>query len=87
MRNPWLELPHQAPYVLADDADAIERFNRTASARRQADRTWLHLELLPEPFLGDPAAPIVVLSLNPGYSPDDAAWHAGPTFAALEVPW
>jgi hypothetical protein len=83
MRNPWLDLPQQAPYVLADDAAAIERFNRATAARRAADRTWLHLELLPEPFLGDPAAPVVLLSLNFGYSPDDAAWHANPTFAAL----
>ncbi len=84
MRNPWLSLPSRAPYVIVEDEHAIANFNRTVYARRTAaDRTLLHLELLPEPFLGDPAAPIVLLSLNPGFSVDDAFWHADPTFATL----
>jgi len=43
----------------------------------------IHLELLPEPFLGAPTAPVVLLSLNPGYSPDDQQPHQDPTFQAL----
>lgn len=78
MRNPWLDLPASAPFVLPADAAAIARFNE----RARAD-VAVHLELLPEPFLGDPLSPVVLLGLNPGFSPDDAACHADPTFAAL----
>ena len=78
MRNPWLDLPHTSPFVLADDMEAIEAFNTTAT-----DAVRIHVELLPEPFLGDPHAPIVLLGLNPGFSPEDIPHHSDPTFAHL----
>src|SRR4051812_45963580 len=78
MRNPWLDLPYTPPFVLPDDMAVVERFNTTAT-----DAARIHGELLPEPFLGDPQAPIVLLGLNPGFSPEDAAHHADPTFAHL----
>jgi len=78
MRNPWMDLPHHAPFVLSEDAKAIADFNRTAN-----ESTRIHLELFPEPFLGDPTSPVVLLSLNPGFSDDDARCHADPTFASL----
>jgi hypothetical protein len=78
MQNPWHELPHEAPFVLAEDGEAIERFNRTAS-----DATRIHLQVLPEPFLGNPEAPIVLLGLNPGFSSADALCHSDPIFAQL----
>ena len=78
MRNPWLDLPHQAPFVLTEDAKAVANFNRSAT-----DATRIHVELLPEPFLGDPKAPVVLLSLNPGFSHEDADCHTDPTFARL----
>src|SRR2546427_6801526 len=78
VRNPWLDLPHQAPFVLTEDAKAVADFNRSAT-----DATRSHVELLPEPFLGDPKAPVVLLSLNPGFSHEDADCHTDPTFARL----
>jgi hypothetical protein len=78
MRNPWLDLPSEAPFVLPGDAQKIDAFNREAS-----DSKRIHLNLLPEPFLGSPDAPIVLLSLNPGFSPDDALSHSDATFAGL----
>ena len=78
MRNPWLDLPHQAPFVLAQDAAKIVAFNRNAT-----DRTRIHVELFPEPFFGSPGAPIVLLLLNPGFSDDDPATHADSKFAQL----
>ncbi len=59
--NPWLHLPMTAPFVLAEDAPLVERFNLTASPDHRLDLT-----LLPEPFLGLPSAPVVLLGLNPG---------------------
>lgn len=36
-----------------------------------------------EPFLGPPAAPLVRLGLNPGYSPGDLTPHRNSLFQAL----
>src|SRR5205085_2173193 len=41
----------------------IEEFNTQAA---EAHRLRIH-ELQPEPFLGDPAAPVLLLSNNPGF--------------------
>lgn len=78
MQNPWLALPKCAPYVLASDKPLLEQFNATASAKHRYDTT-----LFPEPFFGSLNASVVVLNLNPGWSPDDAAVHAEPLFAAM----
>ncbi len=84
MPNPWLHLPAQPPYVLAEDAEEISRFNgRAVRQASGADRTEVHLDVLPEPFLGDPAAPVVLLALNPGFAEADRRWHADPAFIAL----
>jgi hypothetical protein len=75
VRNPWLDLPSQPPYVVPVDAPFIEVFNRSAS-RDARVRT----ELFPEPFIGPLNAPIVMLLLNPGVSRGDFAVHRHPVF-------
>jgi hypothetical protein len=70
MDNPWTALPTSAPYVLPQDAPIIDRFNLSS-----ADANRYHLEILPEPFLGRPDANVVLLSLNPGYSPEEERFH------------
>ena len=60
MNNPWRHLPDIPPFVLDSDRRAIEEFNASASAD-----THVHLDLLPEPFLGNKDAPVVLLNLNP----------------------
>jgi hypothetical protein len=71
--NPWTRLPHQPPFVLAEDRPLLDG---------RGDRSDIAVDttLIPEPFLGDPAAAIVLLNLNPGWSGEDAWWHAQPTF-------
>lgn len=78
MINPWLELPTSEPFALAEDLETILAFNKSASLD-----LCIHLELLPEPFIGDPSAPIVVLALNPGFSPDDPRHHKTAQFIEL----
>ncbi len=78
MQNPWTTLPESSPYVLASDAPLLRFFNARAAERHRYDTS-----LFPEPFFGSLEAPVVVLNLNPGWSPDDAAVHAQPTFAAM----
>lgn len=78
MKNPWSALPEKSPYVLASDAALIEAFNARSTERHKFD-----ISLLPEPFFGSLAASVVVLNLNPGWSPDDAAVHAKPEFCRM----
>src|SRR5215831_7633288 len=75
--NSWQQLSGQAPFRLPEDSLPIADFSRTAT-----EGLALHLELLPEPFLGSPEAPVVLLNLNPGFSPEDQQHHEDPFFAA-----
>jgi hypothetical protein len=58
-----MELPSRAPYVLSSDRPFVEAFNKHADEAKRLD-----LDLLPEPFIGNRSAPLVVLGLNPGWS-------------------
>lgn len=78
MRNPWIDLPQAMPYIVAADEEKLTGFNARAPENQRYDTS-----LFPEPFFGSLNAPVVVLNLNPGWSPDDAAVHADPTFAAM----
>jgi hypothetical protein len=75
MINPWNELPVSSPYVLSVDRPQIEHFNRDSRPEH-----CLRLEIFPEPFLGDPNAPIILLNLNPGFSKEDLRWHSKDDF-------
>jgi hypothetical protein len=65
--NPWRNLPSSPPYVLPEDASAIERFNH----RHKGKPIELQLHVLPEAFIGSPEAPVWLLNLNPGFGSDD----------------
>lgn len=65
MNNPWLDLPENPPYVLPWDHHAVVAFNQTAD-----ETTLIRLGMMPEPFLGNPLAPVIVLGLNPGFDPN-----------------
>jgi hypothetical protein len=78
--NPWTDLPASAPFLLPIDVEAVERFNAKAS-RDHA----VHLEIVPEPFLGNPLAPVVLLNLNPGFVETDLTVHLDPAFNAGAV--
>jgi hypothetical protein len=73
MLNPWVDLPVEAPFVLAEDAPLLPR----AMERR----TDIMLDILPEPFVGNPeTARVVFLLLNPGYVPEDLEINKDPYF-------
>lgn len=78
MENPWANLAgSRNGYVLDEDLDAIEQFNRLA----QNSNTKIVLDALPEPYIGNPdTAKVVFLGLNPGYSVTDPAWHTREDF-------
>lgn len=67
--NPWFNLPDDLPFVLPEDRDTVERFNRELGDTNHVH--YLHIDkLLPEPFIGSKDAPILLLSNNPGIDPD-----------------
>ena len=77
--NPWHALEFGAPpYVLTQDQGAIDTFNHRAAPEHE-----IRLDVYPEPFIGDPAAPILILSLNPGFKPAQVAAHAEPSVGRL----
>jgi hypothetical protein len=75
LQNPWYQLPLQPDYVLPEDVSAVRRFNESA---RESVR--LQLELMPEPYLGRPDAPVVLLNKNPGFTPEGPRAHRDQAF-------
>ena len=75
--NPWEALPESPPHVLPEDASYVEQFNQRGALSEQ-----LHLELMAEPFLGDPLAPVVLLNGNPGFAETDPVSHRDARFMA-----
>ena len=78
MKNPWVHLAESPPYVLLDDRKYIDAFNRGEAERNPNPTTGLDLSLLPEPFVGNRRAPVVVLNLNPGWSLRDPENYSTP---------
>jgi hypothetical protein len=77
-KNPWQRLPDRPPFVLPEDKEAVETFN----AKAPKDYKLRIDDLLPEPFVGDPHAPVVLLGNNPGYTAKGAARKKEPRFVA-----
>jgi hypothetical protein len=75
--NPWADLPAIEPFVLPCDRLTVEAHNTIAAPAERLD-----LRLMPEPFMGRPDAPIVLLALNPGLSSRDLRAHRRPEFQA-----
>ncbi len=75
--NPFRSLTRSAPFLADIDAEAIKRFNAKAP-----DHHRVHLEIVPEPYLGNPLASVVLLNLNPGFVDDDRNVHNDEAFNA-----
>lgn len=61
-------------FALDSDTNSIEEYQEK---NKTNERKRLHLELLPQPFQGNPRAPIWLLMLNPSYSNVDRYDHLG----------
>jgi hypothetical protein len=76
--NPWHRLPDRDPFVLPDDEAAVRQFNEHASE----DHKLRIDDILPEPFVGDPNAPVILLGNNPGFTPERVTYKREPSFVA-----
>jgi len=65
-KNPWEKLTRDN-FVLDTDKFVIEEFNRTVLNPDYR----IFLDQPPVPFVGNPAAQVVFLNLNPGYQKED----------------
>ena len=74
--NPWHRLPHRPPFVLPEDKAAVQDFNDRASE----DNKLRIDDILPEPFVGDPNAPVVLLGNNPGFKAERVPYKLEPRF-------
>ena len=63
-QNPWDKLA-EACYVLDNENDV--------AGNKEYD---LHTDLPPQPFQGNPKAPVWILLLNPGYNKDDKIYYS-----------
>lgn len=70
MENPWRGLPQVAPYLLPSDREAVLIENKSLKEFHK-----IRHNVLPEPYLGNPEAPIILLNLNPGYAEEDIPFY------------
>ena len=66
-RNPWHDIKSKN-YILKDEKDAAGN-----------EQYQFHTDLPPQPFQGNPKAPIWILMQNPCYSEDDEKYYGGDT--------
>ena len=79
MENLWIRLPEKPPFILSEDAPFVHRFNSSVPLA-----TRIETDVIPEPYLGTPLAPILLLNLNPGYDAREVPFHnTDPHFISL----
>jgi len=68
MKNPWLQLSKDSPFILPCDAKLINIFNN-----RWCDTPFeIILDEIPSPYIGNPESPVFFLNLNPAYSLEES---------------
>ena len=80
--NPWKKFTFSSENnsnILEVDNDFISEYRDflKSKKRKYKQNNSLHLELFPEPFEGNPNAPIYLLGGNPGYDKHDIYWCKG----------
>jgi hypothetical protein len=79
MENPWEKLPSKGDFVLPDDVYQIKEFNQRMKTK--LDNQIQCDGIFPEPYLGNPDAPVVILNLNPSFNDKNKEEHKKREFA------
>lgn len=74
--NPWLAASREwlsggDAYYLKSDFDALNVYETKINGKTNYDELRFHTDILPQPFIGNPSAPVWILLKNPGYSSAD----------------
>ncbi|WP_155810564.1 hypothetical protein [Persephonella sp. KM09-Lau-8] len=77
-KNPFTKLSKTSPFVVEIEKNKILEINSKLNYCYT-----LRIELYPEPYLGNPNAPIVLLNLNPGFSCEELDWMENFTYRKL----
>ena len=64
-------------FILSSDKENFSIYQKHIAKQSARWDSFLHSEVLPQPFIGDPRAPVWYLLLNPGYSFPDRYDHLG----------
>ncbi|MBL8099141.1 MAG: hypothetical protein JNK81_08150 [Anaerolineales bacterium] len=70
MKNPWFDISEFEPYLLPQDKEIILSRNEKLKEIHQIKHN-----IFPEPYIGNPDAPIILLVLNPGYNDEDIFFY------------
>lgn len=91
--NPWDNFMNNIPQdlttpkYLKGDEEFIKAyqdyFQNNGKDEKWKEANKLHLELIPEPFEGNPEAPIYLLGGNPGYGEEGNEWHIKEDYLAI----
>ena len=71
IENYWASISNEKPFVAPSDFKFISKFNSLDIL----EQFKLRLDVVPEPYIGDPRAPVYLLNLNPGFNEADVEWH------------
>ncbi len=98
MENPWLSLiasdqgeavaDKDGKFVLKIDSAAINSWCGTPDRKRKSDASKFKnffLEILPQPYVGNRDAPVVILGLNPGFCAKDLEDHKCKAFQKAQL--
>ena len=85
IENPWRHFTtEETDFVLEMDREAVEAYSQRRKVQNNPDYK-LHTYLPPTPFLGDPSAPVVLLSRNPSFHPQDLSDYESPEFRETAI--
>lgn len=75
IKNPWKEFK-EFPFYFEEDKKIIDEFNLKLTNHPH----FIHSDLMPEPYMGNPKANVVLLFANPGYGKNERTDYEIPGF-------
>ncbi len=75
VKNPW-EGIKGPPFYFEEDKKIIDKFN----SKLEKNPHFIHSDLMPEPYMGNPKANVILLFANPGYGKNERNDYKIPGF-------
>ena len=84
MDNPWKDIvATDKVKIIKDDKSALKDYVRKCSCPSESNQNKDSLNQWPEPYIGNPGAPVYLLNGNPGYSNLDHLFTEDPVFVDI----
>lgn len=75
IENPWKDIK-EVPFYFEEDKKIIDEFN----LKLENNPHFIHSDLMPEPYMGNPKANVILLFANPGYGANERIDYTIPKF-------